>query len=223
MSTQRFIVRLFLAVTLIVSLTVMGYAMFYSPPTSEGAWAAIAAALAVVAAVIAGWISSRTLELQEDTLQPNVDIFIDGSSRYGMLQLCLRNTGGTAARKINIAWDKPIISSNSEVITFKEELADCDIEIFVPGETATMLIDMGAAFFQVIAVADYQGSLSFLNSSGQTRTQSFHLSAERFRKRLVHDEETPRTHFELQKIPAELKRIGDELQRLRVLESKNND
>lgn len=90
------------------------------------------------------------------------------------------------------------------MITFKEELADCDIEILVPGDAA-MLIDMGAAFFQVIAVADYQGSLSFLNSSGQTRTQSFHLSAERFRKRLVHDEETPRTHFELQKIPAELK------------------
>lgn len=201
----------------------MGYAMFYSLPTSEGGWAAIAAALAVVAAVIAGWISLRTLELQEDALQPDINIFIDGSSRYGMLQLCVRNTGSTPARKINIAWEEPIISSNSEKITFKEELADCDIEILVPGETATMLIDMGAAFFQVTAVADYQGSLSFLNSSGKAKTQPFHLSAERFRKRLVHDDETPRTHFELQKIPTELKRIGDELQRLRVLESKDDD
>lgn len=201
----------------------MGYAMFYSPPTSEGGWAAIAAALAVVAAVIACWVSLKTLELQEDALQPNINVFIDGSSRYGMLQLCVRNTGGTPARKINIAWDKPIMNSNSEEITFKEELADCDIEVLVPGETATMLIDVGAAFFQVTAVADYQGSLRFLDSSSQTRTQPFHVSAERFRKRLVHDEEAPRTHFELQKIPTALKRIADELQRLRVLESRDDD
>lgn len=215
--------RLLLAVTLIMSVTVMGYAMFYSLPASEGGWAAIAAALAVVSAVIAGWISVRTLELQEDALQPNINIFIDGSSRYGMLQLCVCNTGGTPARKINIAWDKPITSSNSEEITFKEELADCDIEILVPSETATMLIDMGAAFFEVTAVADYQGSLSYLNSSGRTKTQPFYVSAERFRNRLVHDKEAPRTHFELQKIPNELKRIGDELQKLRVLESKDDE
>lgn len=82
---------------------------------------------------------------------------------------------------------------------------------------------MGAAFFEVVAVADYQGGITYLNSSGQTKTQPFYVSAERFRKRLVHDEEAPRTHFELQKIPTELKRIGDELQRLRVLESKDDD
>ena len=157
MSASRISIRLLLIATLLVSVAILVYAMHYSPPTSEGGWAAIAAALAVIAAVIAGWVSLKTLELQEDAQQPSLSIFVDGTSRYAFLQLCARNAGGSPARNIRIIWDKVLVNSKGDEIRFKEETGDSDIPVLVPGETASILIDEASAFFRTVQDANYAG------------------------------------------------------------------
>lgn len=55
------------------------------------------------------------------------------------------------------------------------------------------------------------GLISFANASGRRFARPFIVRAEHERVALVHSEETPKTQFELQKIPKELERVAREI------------
>ena len=100
MTTSRITSRLILAITFLISIVTIGVAVYFSPPNSDAVWAVIAASLAVIASVIAAWTGQKALEIQEDSQKPYPYPMVDASSRYGLLQLRVKNTGGSPAHDI---------------------------------------------------------------------------------------------------------------------------
>jgi|SRR5262245_29117042 len=63
---MRTIFRLILWSSSLLALVTMGISLWRLGPTDSSAWATVAAALAVIAAVASAWTGQRVLELQED-------------------------------------------------------------------------------------------------------------------------------------------------------------
>src|SRR5262249_34144698 len=62
-------------------------------------------------------------------------------------------------------------------------------------------------------------TVSFENAAGRRRNRPFVATAEHERVALVHDEETPNTQWELQRVPSKLERVANEIAGLaRVLD-----
>ena len=100
-----------------LSLTVIVSALWKIGLGNNEAWAAVAAALAVLTSVISSWAAQRTVELQEDSQKPYP---IDVSSRYLLLQLRVINFGGSAAH------DKVLEKLASEVEKLRKRLDESD-------------------------------------------------------------------------------------------------
>lgn len=88
------------------------------------------------------------------------------------------------------------------------------IPVLGPSEQATRLLDVSHEFFARHADATFTGSLSYSNASGEVRHKDFVISAEHIREAMLHDEELPKTQFELQKIPDKLEAIATEIKKL---------
>jgi hypothetical protein len=92
--------------------------------------------------------------------------------------------------------------------------ADVPIPVIPPGESASVTLGTSNDFITSQADTTYRGSLTFKNASGRSRSVQFVVSAEYERTALVYDEERSRTEFQLQKLPEELRRVSDQLDRL---------
>ena len=78
----------------------------------------------------------------------------------------------------------------------------------------SMSVVLGEAkqFFDKFPSTTASGVLSFSNASGDVLSREFVVTAEHAkRSALRHDREEPKTHYELQKIPAALDKISDEI------------
>jgi len=225
MKTSRIISRLILILTLLISVGVIGFAVYYSQPNSHEAWAVIAASLAVVAAVIAAWTGQRAIEIQEDAQQPFPYPTIDATSRYSLLQLRLKNTGGTPAHNIRLVWDKPLLNSKGEAVKFIKQEEVSEVPVLLPKESVSVLIDEANHFFETISNANYTGWVQFQDASGRERKHKFFLSIEAYRNRLYYDQEEPKTNYQLQKIPEKLDKLAKELEAIReqLIGNENTD
>ena len=148
---------------------------------------------------------------------------IDTESRYNLVQLRVRNTGGGAAHDIALEWDKPLQDSDGNNIVFTEQSDAPDIPVLLPGESIAVLIDTSVQFFPNVEDANYTGTVRFKDSSGHSRSHKFYLNAERHRKTLAYDQEEPKTHYKLQDIPDRLKDLTREVSKIhRTLEGSRN-
>lgn len=196
-------------------MVIIAIAVYFSPPNSDAVWAVIAASLAVIASVIAAWTGQKALEIQEDAQKPHPYPTVDASSRYGLLQLRVKNTGGSPAHDIRLVWDKPLVNSKGEPIRFTEQEGAPDIPVLLPNESATVLIDGAKQFFESVSDANHTGSIHFQDAAGNPRKHKFYLSVEYHRKRLYFDQEEPKTHYQLQKIPEKLDNVVNELKAIK--------
>ncbi len=136
---------------------------------------------------------------------------IDGRSRYQLIQLRLANVGHSPAHSIAVRWkNAPTLRDGSAVQLGPEGR----LPTLGPGEKATRLIDVSHEFFTRHNPATFHGAVSYVNASGEAATREFVVSAEHLREAMIHDEESPRTEYELQKIPDKLEKIVAELKRL---------
>jgi hypothetical protein len=179
---------------------------------SATAWSAVAAALAVVAAIVSAWTSQRLVELQEDALEPNLLVTIDGRSRYQLIQLKLVNLGQSPAYSIKIDWlHGPTVQEGTVV-----QLGPGGVlPVLGPSEHATRLLDVSHKFFARHSDTTFTGTISWSNASGEVSERQLVLGAEHLREAMVHDEELPKTHYELQKLPDMLDKIAGEIGKLR--------
>jgi hypothetical protein len=223
MTTSRITSRLILAITLLISIGIIGFALYSSPPNSDAAWAIIAASLAVIASVIAAWTGQKALEIQEEAQKPYPYPTVEASSRYGFLQLRVKNTGGSAAHNIRLVWDKPLVNSKGEPIRFTDQEGAPDIPVLLPNESATVLIDGAQQFFKSVSDANHTGWIHFQDAAGNPRKHKFYLSVEYYRKRLYYDQEEPMTHYQLQKIPEKLDNVVSELKAIKENISGGDD
>lgn len=192
----------------VVAATALGTAGGQNPDS----WAAVAAALAVLAAVVSAWTSQRVVELQEDALEPNLLVTIDGRSRYQLIQLKLVNFGQSPAFKVRIDWHNGPTVRSGDVVQLG---LNGVLPALGPSEKASRLLDVSHEFFARHSDATFTGVMSYTNASGQQYRHDIVVSAEHLREAMLHDEEPLKTHYELQKLPEKLDNIAGEIKKLR--------
>lgn len=208
-------VRLVLLLSIGLALLVAFSSLYLSGLGDSSAWTVVAACLAVIAAVVSAWTAHDVLELQRAAQQPYPYPSIDCRSRYQIMQLKLTNYGGTAAHKVWLRWEgKALANTDGEVVRLGAAEDGSEIPILLPNETVSVLVDSNWKMFKQYDDLNFEGTVCYEDVLGKTRSHAFWLSAEKFRKGLNYDEEEPRTHFELQKIPKELQRIRKEIKAL---------
>ncbi len=123
------------------------------------------------------------------------------------------NRGGSAAYDVRIEWDNQL-----------QTLDGVPVQIFGPsgvlpvllaGDEDTILLGQSNAFLKAHPQTTWSGTIKYQDSTGERRAKSFTLTAEHERLSLVHNEEEPKTQFELQKIPDRLEDIAAELSKMR--------
>jgi hypothetical protein len=211
----RLLVRLLLVVALIISVAVVVVALYSLGLRDKEGWAAVAAALAVITSVIASWGAQRVLELQQDSQRPYPYPSIDVTSRYMLMQLVVKNLGGTAAYDIRLKWGKPVLNAEGEVARFTKQAEVPEIPILLPNESVAISLGASNALFERYQDMNYSGEVEFQDPTGKRMKHAFYVSAERYRNSLTFREEDLRTNHELQKIPAKLEALTSEVKKLR--------
>ena len=220
----RIVARAILALSLLISAAVIVFAFVSLGFSDPVAWAAVAAALAVLTSVISSWVAQRSLELQQDAQKPYPYPSVDVTSRYGLVQLRVTNYGGGTAHDIHIKWDKPLLNSKEEPVRFTTQEGAPEIPVLMPNESISILIDGDLQLFQKYQGMDYTGQIEFKNASKRTLRHPFYLSIEKYRKTLAFAQEDVKTHHELQKIPGEIQKLHTEVRGIRALmESEQDD
>ncbi|MBI4219437.1 MAG: hypothetical protein HY682_04775 [Chloroflexi bacterium] len=205
---SRVFIRIGLGAAALVAVAVAGGALNTLGPADPTTWATLAAVLAVLAAVTSAWTSQRVVELQEDVIESNPVPTFDLRSRYDLAQLRVTNRGGSPAYAIAITWDAALRDEDGREVVLG---GDNKIPVLPAGETASICLGTAHGFLAKTPDTIRYGVISFANASGRHRSKRFMISAEHERRALIHDQELPRTQYELQRIPVELKRIADAL------------
>lgn len=208
---MRLLTRVILVISFIMATIAVIFALYslgISDPTS---WAVVAAALAVVTSIISSWIAQRGFELELDSEKPYPYPIIDITSRFGIMQLKVKNFGGSVARNISIRWDKPLVNSKEEPIVFTKNNEFPDIPVLMPGDSISVKIDLSLHLFKKFEDINYTGKIYFEDASGKKKSHNFFLSIEQYRETLSFSEEEPKTHHELQKLPDEISKLSNKL------------
>ena len=196
---------------IIVALACLALAAFIlKAPREKETWAALTGVLAVIAAIIAASPALRMLEIQEDAMRPRPTPYFDLTSRYSLLQLRVKNLGGGVAYGIQLNW-------KTHPINYKGEKADNvdHISVLLPQESASTLIGTSVEFVKKLSNSQFEGECLCRDATGKKYRQKFICSVDGSQKQLVHDDELPKTLYELQKLPEQLNRIA------KVLEQTN--
>jgi hypothetical protein len=211
---SRITTRIFLGLSLLAALAVLWFSVSGRSAEIAAHGATAAAALAVITAVIAAWGAQRVVELEEDKQRPYAFPRFDVSSRYGLVLFRVENTGGSTAHNIEIAWDKPLTNSKGKEICFSASDDTIQIPVLHSGESISKTIDGHVEFFQQDRQHVYTGKVTFTDASGRKYSHKFRLDAEVYRETPSYDEEALKTHFELQKIPDQLRKLERELKQI---------
>ncbi len=86
-----------------------------------------------------------------------------------------------------------------------------------PGEEFSILLGASHRFYEDGRSTEGSGWIRFENASGEPRREFFTLSGEHERRAMVHNQEEPKTLYELQKIPEKLDAVAGELEELQQL------
>lgn len=164
----------------------------------------------VIAAIIAAIPALRVLEIQEDALRPRPTPYFDLASRYGLLQLRVKNLGAGVAYDVHIKWKVHPRDHQGNEITSLDQ-----ISVLLPQESASTLVGPSHTIVRELSDARFEGECSFKDATGKRIRQQFICSVDAHQKQLVHDAELPKTLRELQEIPKELGRIAEVIEKLR--------
>lgn len=212
---MRKVVRTFLAVASVIAIMAIAMAFYFLSPYEGTTWATVAAASAVIASVITAYNGQRVFEIQQSAQRPYPYPIIDASSRYQLLQLRVRNFGGTAAHDINLDWKNRPLDFQNRPVSFTLQSGAPEIAVLLPGQSIATPIDSEVEFFRKHEDANYTGRVFFKDASARTLHHDFHVSAEQYRLSSSHAEEEPKTYSELQKIPKQLEELRHAVERLR--------
>ncbi len=209
---SKIVTRIFLAVSLALALGVAGFAVNGINAGDTSAWGTLAAVLAVITSVVSAWGAQRVVELEEDKLMPYPHPQFDATSRYGLMLFKVTNFGGSAAHNIRFIWDKPLKTRKGETVRFGPDDAPHEISILAPGQEISKVVDGHVQFFQIEGPHVYRGQLEYEDSHGRKKKLPFLVDAESLRHTPSYVDEGVRTQWELQKLPAVLQRLCDQVE-----------
>ncbi|MES2499764.1 MAG: hypothetical protein V4570_04455 [Pseudomonadota bacterium] len=199
--------RIFLGFTLLLAV---GTALFSLKGILVGqneAWATLAAALAVITSMVSAWGAQRVVELEEARMRPFPYPQFDIKSRYGLILLKITNFGGGTAHDVRLIWDKPLKNSDGKSIYSSNSEDSQNLSVLMPNQHISKMVDGTVGFFSIPGLHLYSGLVEFKDGTGNKRSHKFHLDAECLKGSLLHDEESLKTHYELQKLPGELEKL----------------
>lgn len=202
-------VRATLATASVVSVVICGVALSRQGLADPAAWATVAAALAVLAAVASAWTSQRVLELQEDALEPSLLPAIDLRSRRNLAQFTVTNHGGSHAFDVQISWDRPLPASGGTTISLGAE----PIAMIPRGHSASVLIDSSHQFVAKNSDTTFTGTISFKNARGRRFSHRFTVSGEHERHAMVLATDADQLHSDVGKIRRSLEDIAKSAKR----------
>ncbi len=205
----RLLIRLGLLVAFAFSIWVGYYAITELGIQSSESWLLVAADLAVLTSILSTWSGQRILELTEDANLPNVSVEFDPHSRYGVVQVRAKNTGGSPAFDVKVKFDNPINKQSGGQVTLGNK---GNIAILSPDQSASELVGTSHWFFSQPELT-FKGTLEFKAANKRRVTNKFVLSAEQFVAGPSHDSELPYALWNIQQIPAILKEINSKLNR----------
>lgn len=209
---MRIVARIILGVAVLLAALALVVVLWRLGPSDPGAWATIAAALAVLTSVIGSWTAQRVLELEEDRQRPQPHLHFDIGSRDNLLLLRLTNSGGSPAFSLSIEWEEPALFIHQSIPDGSREahfsLTQPEVSVLQPAESFALAVASSAEFLKAPARV-YSGSIRFKDSAGRETTTRFQLSAEHYRFALRHDTEDLLTHKKLQRVPKELEGIAE--------------
>jgi hypothetical protein len=213
---MKIIVRILLAFALLVAVPLVGV-LLYEPKEKE-TWAILTGLLAVIAAVIAAWPALRVLEIQEDALRPRPTPSFDLTSRHHLLQLRVKNLGGGVAYDVQLKWKAHPVDHKGDEITSLDH-----ISVLLPQESASTLVGVSTFIVKELSTSRFEGECLCKDSTGKRYRQKFICSVDGHQKRLLHDDEMPKTLHDLQEIPTKLSRIADVLAAYKTIDTTHLD
>ncbi|MBK8908527.1 MAG: hypothetical protein IPM60_11670 [Rhodospirillales bacterium] len=194
------------------ALVVPAVALIVHGPDKPETWATAAAGLAVITSVISAWSSRRVVELQEDAQKPNPYPAFDFTSRYCLVLLRVKNTGGTPAHNVSLEWNTELKDHKGKTIGFTKTGERPAISVLLPGESISQIIGPTSQFFKAHPDEEYTGIIAFQDSSRHRCRRTFRLDGRSHSG--SYDEEATRTLYELQKIPKQLDAITKVVEKL---------
>lgn len=214
LGTGRLIARFALTVAFGAALAMPVVAFIVRGPDKPETWTIAAAALAVITSIISAWSSRRVVELQEDAQRPNPYPAFDFTSRYGLAILRVKNTGGMPAHNIRLDWNVELKDHEGKTIGFPKRGDAPVISVLLQGESISQVIGAHHQFLEAHPDTEYTGFITFQDPSRHSYRRPFRLDARPYAGTPSYDDEAPRTHYELQKIPKELEAIRKAVGRL---------
>lgn len=206
---MRVIWRGLLLASGILSLVICGIVLSKQGFVDSGAWATVAAALAVLAAILSAWTSQRQLELQEDAGQPALLPAIDVRSRTNLAQFKITNHGGSHAYDVTLAWDRPLQGLDGNTIS----LGATPIPMIPKGESASMLITSSHDLIIKNPDTTFTGTIQFKNVRGRTFAEPFMITAEHERVAMVLATDEQELKEDIKKIREALESVAKAIKR----------
>ena len=193
----------------VLSLLICGAALLRQGPVDPAAWATVAAALAVLAAIASAWTSQRVLEMQEDALEPSLLPALDLRSRTNLAQFKITNHGGSHAYEVALEWDRPLLGLDGGPVT----LGVKPIPMIPKGESASVLVNSSHELIAKTPDTTFSGTIAFRNSRGRRFSERFTVSAEHERNAMVLATDEQERHQNIEKIRAALEDMAKSLGR----------
>jgi hypothetical protein len=197
---MRGFVRILLGVVFVAAVA-LAVVLLVGPKQTE-TWATLTGTLAVIAAVISAWPSLRVLEIQEDATRPHPIPYFDITSRYGFLLLRVKNIGAGVAYDVLLNWIKRPQNEKGEEVTAVDA-----ISVLMPQDSVSVLVGRPHELFKKYPAMQFEGTVEYKDATGKRMSQRFLCSADEHRTRLMHDDELPRTLYDLQQLPQKLTEI----------------
>ncbi|MBZ5558986.1 MAG: hypothetical protein LAO77_17065 [Acidobacteriia bacterium] len=164
-----------------LSLVICGIVLQRQGLVDPAAWATVAAALAVLAAIVSAWTSQRQLELQEDAVEPALLPAIDVRSRTNLAQFTITNHGGSHAYDVTLEWKRPLPGLDGKPIS----LGAAPIPMIPKGESASVLITSSHELISKNEDTTFTGTIRFRNVRGRKFSEQFMVTAEHERIAMV--------------------------------------
>lgn len=175
---KRIVLNLFLISGLILSILLTIKAYFLSE------WNTIAGTLAVITAIIGTFLSLKIIWKQEDEYEPEILVSFDVDSRNGIIQLVIKNIGGSNAYDIKLKWNKTLKEAKGKEVFLPY------VPVLTKGDSIRLIVDSTMARFQKAETEKeqliYDGFIKYKYSKKDKkyRKENFEISLEHFKNKI---------------------------------------
>lgn len=171
---KRIVINIFLIIGLILSILLAIKAFCI------GEWNTIAGTLAVITAIMGTFLSLKVVWKQEDEYEPEILVSFDVDSRSGIIQLVIKNIGGSNAYDIKLKWNKILKEAKGREVVLPY------VPVLTKGDSIRLIIDSTINRFQKAETEEqqliYDGIIKYKYSKKDKKykRENFEISLEHF-------------------------------------------